>query len=699
MPQRFPYFLMALSVLVLASYNLSAQSAVSVWARPQSELIGDPRIYHSPKKDENFAFLEIENAATGWGSVSGFSLVQLKVAPLPGTAANDEVLDAQRRNLLRVNRLTVTYLTRSNYRLDTYNMVGFKFEGQSLYATLPDVDTYTDGFIEVHAYEEKDGQWTWLAQGRTALDSASPGLFRVRAFPYQIPVGSVVFEDGSTATLEKPLPRKSISQLVIYGTGVLGTRCDQRATARLVVNSGSGPNVLPAEVQDTEASGWLPGLQYIKVLNAAGALNVPSEGFLRAHLEIRGCAELMPGAEPSVQYSNQVDIVFEGAEAPRPDNPKPEAHMSGWSTEGVIPRSPSENLTSVAPYARTRESWELRKAAIRKQFLQATRLEPRPEKTELFPLVHTIRQREGYVLQNVSFEATPGFVVTGNLYLPMNRFGKRPGILLSHGHFEKEAMNQGGYSPRTMHETQILAAQLARAGAVVFAYDMVGYGESMQAKHSVKNVMQLQTWNSMRAIDFLATLQDDFGAPLVDMERIGATGASGGATQGLYAQIADERISAFAPVVMIAAGHRGAGEVCEEGMPVHNVPGEARTNNTEMSAMMAPKPTMFVSVGADWTRWFHNEEFGYVQHIYGLYRGQNQTRSENFPGEGHDYGPSKRRVVYDFFEKHFGLDSDKPASGRLSVQNPEGIELQRNQALRAISGAKRRIAKPVEMLR
>jgi cephalosporin-C deacetylase-like acetyl esterase len=62
-------------------------------------------------------------------------------------------------------------------------------------------------------------------------------------------------------------------------------------------------------------------------------------------------------------------------------------------------------------------------------------------------------------------------------------------------------------------------------GIVVFAYDMVGWGDSTQIDHDAWNVLMLQTWDSMRVIDFLQSL------PEVDPHRIGVTGASGGGTQ------------------------------------------------------------------------------------------------------------------------------------------------------------------------
>ncbi len=65
-------------------------------------------------------------------------------------------------------------------------------------------------------------------------------------------------------------------------------------------------------------------------------------------------------------------------------------------------------------------------------------------------------------------------------------------------------------------------ATLARMGAVVLAYDMIGWGESNQMNHRDKYVLTLQCWNSIRGVDFLSSLPD------VDAARIGVTGASGG---------------------------------------------------------------------------------------------------------------------------------------------------------------------------
>ena len=67
-------------------------------------------------------------------------------------------------------------------------------------------------------------------------------------------------------------------------------------------------------------------------------------------------------------------------------------------------------------------------------------------------------------------------------------------ILCPHGH---------GTDPRFAEPAQVRSALLARMGAIVFAFDMIGYGDSKQSEHKIPKALKLQTINSMRALDFL----------------------------------------------------------------------------------------------------------------------------------------------------------------------------------------------------
>ena len=49
-------------------------------------------------------------------------------------------------------------------------------------------------------------------------------------------------------------------------------------------------------------------------------------------------------------------------------------------------------------------------------------------------------------------------------------------------------------------------------------------------------------------------------------------------------------------------------------------------------------------------------EYPFIREIYGYFGAADQVANAHFPNEGHDYGPNKRRAMYEFLAKQFGLD-------------------------------------------
>lgn len=285
--------------------------------------------------------------------------------------------------------------------------------------------------------------------------------------------------------------------------------------------------------------------------------------------------------------------------------------------------------------------WKARAENLRHGVRQGLKLDRLPPASPLNPIRRGLWRGEGYTVENVAIETLPGFWSTGNLYLPVElAAGKKiPGVLCPHGHTA---------DCRLLEATQTRCAVLAKMGAAVFAWDMVGFGESAPVEHEHPQSARLQTYNSMRAVDFLSSLG------FVDEDRLAVTGESGGGTQSFLLACVDDRIDVSAPVVQVSA-HFYGGCVCESGMPIHKS-ADHETDNVEIAASFAPKPQLIVSDGGDWTRNVPRVELPYIQRVYQLYGAENELENAHFADEGHDYGPSKRKAVYRFFAKHLQLD-------------------------------------------
>jgi dienelactone hydrolase len=222
---------------------------------------------------------------------------------------------------------------------------------------------------------------------------------------------------------------------------------------------------------------------------------------------------------------------------------------------------------------------------------------------------------------------------------------------------------------------QPLPVQLARMGCVAFHYDMLGYADSQQlsfnlvhrfgkqrpeftteedwglfspqAEAHLQSAMGLQTWNSIRSLDFLLSL------PEIDASRIAVTGASGGGTQTFLLAAIDERVSLAFPAVMVSTAMQG-GCTCENASCLR-----VGTGNIEFAALFAPKP-QGLTAADDWTKEMKTKGFPELQALYGLMEAPKNVELFSNTHFGHNYNYVSRCAFYSFVNKHFKLGLESP---------------------------------------
>ena len=337
----------------------------------------------------------------------------------------------------------------------------------------------------------------------------------------------------------------------------------------------------------------------------------------------------------------------------------------------------------------SREKWKQRAEYVRKVMRVTLGLWPMPTRLPLNSVIHGLIDQGDYTIEKVYFESIPGFYVSGNLYRPKGKAGRRPAVLSPHGHFpggrfqdegldtvrRKIAKGAERFEDGGRSFMQSRCVQLARMGCVVFHYDMIGYGDSVQipldvahrfsqlrvtfkeppalgfysasAELHLHNPMGLHTYNSMRALDFLISLPD------VDPERIAVTGGSGGGTQTFMLCAVDERPFVSVPVVIVSTTRQG-GCTCE------NISGfRIGTYNLEITALHAPKPLLLISAD-DATRTMPERGFPELKQLYGMLAATQNVSHIALLQYPHNYNYVSRAAMYHWLNLHLDIGLAEP---------------------------------------
>jgi len=131
----------------------------------------------------------------------------------------------------------------------------------------------------------------------------------------------------------------------------------------------------------------------------------------------------------------------------------------------------------------------------------------------------------------------------------------------------------------------------------------------------------------------------------------------------------DSRVVVSVPVVMVSA-HFFGGCACESGRPIHRT-ADCFANNTEIAALMAPRPMLIISDGKDWTTYVPDVEYPFLQKVYAFYERTANVANAHLATEGHDYGPSKRAAMYRFVAEHLKLNLAAVQDAQARSTNPK----------------------------
>lgn len=304
---------------------------------------------------------------------------------------------------------------------------------------------------------------------------------------------------------------------------------------------------------------------------------------------------------------------------------------------------------------------------------------PWPEKTPLNARITGGVERDSYRIENIIFESRPGFLVTGNLYLPKTGRKKSPGVIGVCGH-----------STNGKAETayQSFSQGLARMGYVVFIIDPIGQGERSQylefhdgkPKDTIRvgtrqhlhggnqqflvgeSLASWRAWDGIRALDYLLT------RPEVDPEHIGVTGNSGGGTMTTWLCGVERRWTMGAPSCFVTTFRRNM----ENELPADTEQCPPRVlelglDHSDFIAAMAPKPVILLAKEKDYFDARGAEEaFARLKRLYTLLGKPDNIRLFIGPSY-HGYSQENREAMYQWFNRATGV-SDAQKEPELTLE-------------------------------
>lgn len=307
---------------------------------------------------------------------------------------------------------------------------------------------------------------------------------------------------------------------------------------------------------------------------------------------------------------------------------------------------------------KTKEEAEAHVRELRRKIRQS--FGPEPERTPLKPRVTGVVEREAYRIEKVIFESRPGFLVTGNLYIPRGRKLPLPGVIGSCGH---------STNGKAAEAYQAFAQSLARLGYVTFIFDPIGQGERLQytddrfrprrgvgvQEHLYAGNQQFlvgeffgawRAWDGVRALDYLLSREE------VKPQHIGITGNSGGGTMTTWLCGVESRWTMAAPSCFVTTFRRNL----ENELPAdtEQCPPQALAlglDHLDFLAALAPKPVILLAQERDFFDVRGAQEaYQRLKILYTLLGEPDNVQLFVGPRE-HGYSQENREAMYAWFNR------------------------------------------------
>ena len=339
---------------------------------------------------------------------------------------------------------------------------------------------------------------------------------------------------------------------------------------------------------------------------------------------------------------------------------------------------------------KTLEDWDARKDRYRREMHEMLGLDPAPKRTPLKATVTGKLDHDDFEVWKLHYQSIPRLYVTANLYVPKGLKKPAPAILYvcGHGKVKKDGVSYGNKVHYQHH-----GIWFARHGYVCLTIDTLQLGEIEGIHHGTYNhgmwwwnsrgysSASVEAWNSIRALDYLETL--DF----VDKNRFGVTGRSGGGAYSWWISVLDERIKVSAPVAGITslknhvyAGFQNSGRLahgvveghCDSMFHVNTY----RWDFDHIAALVAPRPLMILNTDDD--RIFPldgvTDVFNGVRRIYDLHGQRNKLGLTIVPG-GHSDTQPLQVPAFNWFNRHLKGEEGPITVAAVKLFEPEQLKV------------------------